>query len=371
MNENVAILPSEVNEIALQVPEQKQKEVQEVLTQIFTGTANWEKQINAIKVKDINDTLTINLADTARKNVKTARLAAEKLFDGKRETVKIRMTDDKLEDALWLKSKQIMQLQFKALEEKAAYEANFVKRFESEQKELQTQLRIEKISKFNPEINRIEIENLSVEVFEAMLAGSEKIYNDRIAAEKQAELDRLAVIKAKEDKQKAIEAENLKLKKDLEAKEKQRLFEAKKAEELAEKERIAANKKADTERLERERLAKIEADKQAIIESKRQAELKAEREASAKLKAKLKAKEDASFEAKQKADQLTQDKKEAERKAALAPENDKITNWIDSFDIDMIDPTNFSMNGQATVTTIYQKFKDFKDWAIIQKESLK
>ena len=155
------VLPEEVKEIAVRVPEAKQKEVQEILNQVFQGTADWEKQVDAIEVKDINDIMSIQLADVARKNAKTARLGAEKLFDAKRAEVQQRMQDDKLEDSLWLKSKQIMQLKFKSIEEKAEWKANFVKRHEAEQKELRTQSRLAKVQKFNPELSRLDIENLS------------------------------------------------------------------------------------------------------------------------------------------------------------------------------------------------------------------
>ena len=47
-------LPTEVNELAVKVSANKQVEVQNVLQQIFTGTDDWEKQVDAIEVKDIN-----------------------------------------------------------------------------------------------------------------------------------------------------------------------------------------------------------------------------------------------------------------------------------------------------------------------------
>ena len=80
MNELVK-LPDELKELSLKVPESKQKEVKKVLNDIFSGTADWEAQIDSIEIKDINDTMSIQLADTARKNAKTARLGSEKIFD--------------------------------------------------------------------------------------------------------------------------------------------------------------------------------------------------------------------------------------------------------------------------------------------------
>jgi hypothetical protein len=88
MEVQIITLPTEVNELAVKVSANKQAEVQTVLQQIFTGTDDWEKQVDAIEVKDINDKMSIELAEVARKNSKQARLSAEKIFDAKREEVK-------------------------------------------------------------------------------------------------------------------------------------------------------------------------------------------------------------------------------------------------------------------------------------------
>ena len=154
MEVQVITLPSEVSELAVKVSANKQEEVKTVLQQIFTGTDDWEKQVDAIEVKDINDKMSIELAEVARKNSKQARLSAEKIFDAKREGVQNLKAEFDLEDKLWLKAKQVMQIKFKAIEEKAEWKANFVKRFEAEQKELRTQKRINEVSKY-AEINRM------------------------------------------------------------------------------------------------------------------------------------------------------------------------------------------------------------------------
>lgn len=48
MEVQVTTLPSEVSELAVKVSVNKQVEVQTVLQQIFTGTDDWEKQVDAI-----------------------------------------------------------------------------------------------------------------------------------------------------------------------------------------------------------------------------------------------------------------------------------------------------------------------------------
>ncbi len=61
--------------------------------------------------------MSIELAEVARKNSKQARLSAEKIFDAKREEVQNLKAEFDLEDKLWLKAKQVMQIKFKAIEE--------------------------------------------------------------------------------------------------------------------------------------------------------------------------------------------------------------------------------------------------------------
>jgi hypothetical protein len=119
MTQDFINLPTEVSELASKVSFNKQIEVQNVLGQIFTGTDNWEKQVDAIEVKDVNDRISIELAEVARKNSKQARLNAEKIFDAKRQEVQNLKAEYDIEDKLWLKAKQVMQIKFRAIAEKA------------------------------------------------------------------------------------------------------------------------------------------------------------------------------------------------------------------------------------------------------------
>jgi hypothetical protein len=207
------------------------------------------------------------------------------------------MQDDKLEDSLWLKSKQIMQIKFKAIEDKAEWKAKFVERYEAEQKELRTQLRCEKISKFLPEYNRNEISQMSDDSFSMYLAGVEKTHNDKIEADKKAEEARVAKEQADADRIEKQRLENIRLKKEAEERERLALIERKKQSDLLAKQKADADKrekelqvKADTERKERERLAgELKAKEQADIKAKRDEELRIENEKKAKAKADKKA----------------------------------------------------------------------------------
>jgi len=368
----VIVLPPEVNELAVKVSDKKQEEVRSVLNQIFAGTSDWERQVDAIEVKGIEDKMSIQLADVARKNVKAARLNAEKLFDAKREEVQQIKAEFDLEDKLWLKAKQVMQLKFKAIEEKAEWKAQFVERYVREQKELKTQLRIEQVSKFNPEINRIQFENMNDEMFNIFIAGLERAENDRIEAERKAEEERQAAIKAAEEERQRMIAENARLQKEAEAREKameeerkiqaaklaEEQAKAKKEAEKAEAERKAVEEKARKEREESERI--LQAEIKTAAEK-----LAKEQEAARKIAAELQAKKDAEMkaqrEAEAKAEADRKAKEIADKKAAAAPDKQKLLSSMDSMTMPQIDCK--TAWGQLTEKVIRERFEGFKEWA--------
>jgi hypothetical protein len=314
METTLVIIPNEVQQLAEKVTAEKQQEVSNVLNQIFTGTADWETQVDSIEVKGIDDLMSINLANAARLNVKKARLSAEKIFDAKREEVQQRMSDFKTEDALWLKAKQIMQIKFKAIEDKAEWKAKYVERYEKEQRELRTENRRLQVQQFASDIDLIEFENMTDEMFNIFISGLEKSHNDKIEAARKAEEERIAKEKAEADERERIRLENERLK--LEAIEK-------------EKQMAAERAKAEAERKELELKAKKEKE---LADAK----LKAEKEANEKLKADIRAKaeaeERAKLEAIAKEEAEREAKKLAEKKAKAAPDKQKLLEFAQFID---------------------------------------
>jgi hypothetical protein len=278
-NQLSVVLPAEVEQIAQNVSVEKRNEVQTVLNHVFNGVAKMREQLESISVKDQNDEVSMKLAGTVRLAVKRERLDAEKKFDAKRAEVQQEMLGFKTLDSLYLKAKQIMQIQTKELEEIALFKEETKKRFEAEQKELKVQQRMLKVAKVAPEMLRSEIESMSDETFEMFFSGIEKSYNDKIEAEKKAEIARIEKEKAEAEERERIKKENEQLKK--EAEERERLAKAE-AEKRAkeERERLA---KAEVERKEREEKERKERE---IYE----ANLKAEREAKEKIQRELEAK---------------------------------------------------------------------------------
>ena len=344
-------LPIELKEIAMQVPELKQKEVQKVLNDIFNGTEKWQKQVDAIEVKDINDTMSIQLADAARKNVKTARLRAEKIFDSKRDELKLAMSDFKLEDNLWLKSKQIMQLKFKHIEELAKYKSNFVKRYEKEQFDLKVEKRLTQILPYNSEAQKFDVENLTDEMFEFFLNGLIAKKKEKEEAEKLAELKRIADEKLEKERIEKLEAENKRLEK--EAKEKERIanIEQKKREK---REKIRLEK----EKKEREALAKEKARKLAELNAK----IEKERLEKERLEKEIQLK---------KAQELKKIKEEKEKakKILLAPDKEKLNRLANDL-INYQLPVLKSKNSDEIIKNVKILLKKTSNYIILKTKEL-
>lgn len=360
-NEN--LLPAEVRQLAHLLPAEKQDEIRNVMNQIFSGTADWSRQVDEIVVKDVNDTMSIALATTAKKNAKDARLAAEKIIDAKRAFVQNQKADYDTEDKLWLKTKQIVQISFKAIEEKAEWKANFVKRHEAEQRELKTQLRISEVSKY-AELNRIEFEFMSDESFGSFLTGLKATYDAKIEAERKAEEQRIANEKAEIEAREQQRIENERLKAEAEIREKELQAERERADKIkAEADRVA---KEEADRVAKQ-IAEEKAKNDAILaEQKRLADIEAKKQAdiNAKLEAEIKAKKDAEIQAenKRKADELKA-QKEAD-KLAKAPMKERLNTWVDSLSLGK--PPHFDY----TVEQIEVKFEGFRKWAkdLIEKD---
>jgi hypothetical protein len=224
------------------------------------------------------------------------------------------MSNDKTEDALWLKAKQIMQIKFKAIEDKAEWKAKYVERYEKEQRELRTENRRLQVQKFSPDVALIEFENMSDETFSVFISGIEKAYNDKIEAARKAEEERIAKEKAEAEERERIRLENERLK--LEAIEKEKQMVAERAKAEAERKAVELKAKKEKELADAKLKAEKEANEklQAEIRAKAEAEQKAKREAAAKVEAEKKAKE------------------LAEKKAKAAPDKQKLVEFAQLID---------------------------------------
>ena len=281
----------------------------------------------------------------------------------------------KFADALKNKNKDIIDV----MKEKTLSIVNHFEKLEEERIIKLSESRAEEITPFlHPEAQQpIDLGYMADDVwsnyllgakasYEARIKAKEEAENVRLEAEKKAELERLAELAEQE----RIRKENELLKKQAEEKEAERLAELK-----------AIDEKEKAAQLERERLAKIEANKKAKIEAEVKAKADAEKAEferklkianDAKLKAEkeVKAKADAEKAEKERLANVEAEKLEALRKADLAPEKEKISKWIDSMLISPIGTDGISDEGIVICNSIFEKFSAFKAWAQTQKNSI-
>ena len=382
----VVVLPEEVQAIALSVSEEKRAEVSNTLSQVFAGTADWKAQVEAIAVSGPDDKLGMKLANAARLNAKNARLAAEKLFDQKRNEVQAQMLSYQTEDKLWLKAKQTMAILFKEIEQAAEYKEKTAERYEAEQHELTIQTRLTKLASVNPDITRQEVDAMSDASFEAFYAGlvAQKAEQEKAA---QAEAERIRQIELKKErddnrfkifagtgmifsngvfgnKKMLFNFDELRELSDddfiISVKNATDSVAECKAEEVKEKERLEIiakekqkelDQQAEALRVQQENAAKEKAKQDAII-AKQQTDLKAERDR---------------LEAIAEADRKAQaDEKAAQELAAKAPKKEKLTRWIENCTLENMG----HMESDVTVADIRAKFNGFKLWASKQVEAL-
>lgn len=199
-------------------------------------------------------------------------------------------------------------------------------------------------------------------VFDNFLLGTKTAHENKIAAEKLAEEQRLAAIEAENKRLEDQRLENERLKK--EADEQAAILEA-------ERQAAAAAAKEAADRLEAElneaaRLAKIESDKQAAKLAEIEAVNKAARDKAAKQLA------DEQAAAKKLADALQAikdaeakteaERKAAEKKAAKAPVKEKLKVAIDGLTLDL---------PESDITAnVLEKFAGFKNWALQEIEKI-
>lgn len=199
------------------------------------------------------------------------------------------------------------------MEEKLSEIEKYAENLEKEKLEKLQLERSNQISKYIEDASERDFSHMEVDVWNAFFVIKEKEYNEKIEAEKQAELKRIAEQEAEKERIAKIEAENKRLEK--EAKEKERLAKIEKDKrDKAEKERLEKEKIEQDKRTEKIRIERLEQQKKQDLLNLKIAEEKEQKE---KLEKELQNKKNA---------ELKETKRiEAESKALLlAPDKDKL-----------------------------------------------
>jgi len=161
--------------------------------------------------------------------------------------------------------------------------------FEILEAERKAKIKAERIAMIQPyveDVNTFMLGEMTENAFKILFAGAKSQYEARIAAEKKAEEERQAAIKAEQERQEKIRLENIRLQKEAKAKEKQYAAEREKA--RLEQERIEKERAIERERFEKEkaellaketaRLKVIEDEKRAKAQTERKAKLAPDKE---------------------------------------------------------------------------------------------
>jgi len=234
--------------------------------------------------------------------------------------------------------------------------------FENQERERLEKLRTDRLALLKPytEIEPLALGHMEQAVFDNLLSGFKVAYEAKIAEEKKAEEERIAKEKAEAEerekqrlenirlkeeadkREKEIQAEREKIRKENEEKERLAEIERKKAADLlkaqqekADKERKELLAKAEKERQEKERLEKEIADKKATDERTKQAEIKAA--------------------------------KDAEKKAKLAPDKDKLLNFMQAIndlprpEVKSIEAASIAANANTHLVKVANYIKENAD----------
>lgn len=208
------------------------------------------------------------------------------------------------------------------VEEHLEKQEKFIEILEAKRKAERLTRRQEELSKYKSDISFYNLNDMSDEAFNKLLADSKASYEAQKEAERKAEEERIAREKKEAEEREKIRLENEKLRKEAEIREKKLAEERRKAEE-------ARRKQEEILRKEREAKAKLEAE----LKAKQEAEEKAKREEEER-KAKIEA-----------------EAKEAERQKQLAPDKTKLLELAKAFEA-IVMPEVQNENAKQTVNDV-------------------
>lgn len=317
----------------------------------FSDSFNRAKEVakasGGIVVTSEKQTKEMAAARTARLELKSIRIEVEKTRkDLKEQSLREGKAIDGMSNiikALIIPVEEHLETQEKFAELKRAERAAALKAD-----------RIEKLSPYVENVYVYALDDLDSEAYNEILANAKQLFEQKKAEEAKVEADRLKAIEDEEKRQEEIRLENERLRKEVEIRQA----------EQAEKDAAA----------EKEREAEREANRKAL--EAKEAEAKKEREAAeTKLAAERHAREEAEkkIQAEKEAqEKATADAEEAERKALLAPDKEKLMTFAKAI-ITIRDeklPALKTKQAQEIVNLIEKSLTDLNDMIISKAKGL-
>ena len=352
----------------------------------FEIAAEWETKIDSLNVTDVSQVAEMKMAREARLFLAKKRIDVDKT---RKQLGESALREKQTIDAI---AKVLTNLII-PIEEKAEQIEKFKELKEAAELAQRTSERIELLMPFNVAVDSNFIGSMPDAAFQSFLTGLKVEKEQKEAAEKQAELDRIIKEKADAERKVRFEVRNKELSiywatmpgkysnvnyTDLLEGEYQIMLTDAKNAKLAEDEK-QAEIKAENERLKKEAKEKedsleIERKKQVDEFAKQKADadakLKAANDEKKRLEDEVKVKNKAEQDAidKEIADQKARLK--AEKEAAKAPDRERLNLWVDSMVIKGIGTENLNRESVQIANEIMTKFSTFKNWAKTQVTNL-
>lgn len=243
------------------------------------------KSSQSIIVTEESQTEEMANARTARLALKEIRVEAEKVRKGLKEQS---LRESRAIDGVY----NLIAALIVPVEKHLEQQEKFAEVREAERQAKKHADRIEKLSKFVDDVSLYNLKEMTDEAFDKLLENSKTAYEAQKAAEAKAEEERIAKQEAELKEQARIKEENERLKEEAQKKEKE----------------FAAERAARKLEIENEQKAKVEAEN--------------------KLKAERDLQERKELEAKQSIEHQKRLEEEAQRKALLAPDKEKLMDLV-------------------------------------------
>lgn len=255
-------------------------------TGFFKEASEWEAKAKQILITDISQKDEMAKARQARLALKNIRTIAEK--------ARVKLKEKSRREGLAIDGiANVLKALIIPIEEHLDKQEKFAENLEKERLEKIYAQREMELRKYTEDVSLYNFKEMNNEVFTKLLSTLKMAWDAEQEATKKVEQERIEKEKLEAEAREKQRLENIKLKKEAEAREKELVKERAEQEKKLEAERMKAKKEAEArekieaelkakkveeERVKKEEIAKLQADKIAKLEADKQEKLKPEKE---------------------------------------------------------------------------------------------
>ena len=267
------------------VEQETAKTLLESFTPFFEQAKEWQEKAAKLVVTDATQVSEMREAKQARLALKNIRVEADK--------TRKRLKEDSLRYGKAVQGVyNVIEYLIVPIEQHLEEQEKFAERAEAKRKEELKLSRIAALQPYEVQTDFYDLANMKEVDFDTLLSNSKSGFEQRKEAEAKAEAERIERERKEAEEREAQRLENIRLKAEAEAREKELAAERAKLE--AERKAAEAEKKriqAEAEKKAAEERAKVEAEQKRMREEA-QAKIEAERKERERIQAELKAKEE-------------------------------------------------------------------------------